>query len=884
MDNRIRAPRACLLAALAAATILSLAAASPAMAAPSFVQGTSASTSSTTLSHAYAASVTAGDLLVLETRTQAGTSVSDSLNGAWTQAVSNSVNSIWYKANSAAGADTITVSATSSGSIRLVAAEYAGVATTSALDGTNCTTGTGTTVSVGPAVSTSGDLAFAALGIGNTPITVMAGGGATLRDQFTNTTGTAADEDLVSSSTSQSMTFTLSAAPSLGTTACMATFHAAPVVDTTPPTVPSGLQATPGNGQVSLSWQPSNDNGGSDAVAGYDIYRNGVKVGSSTSTSYTDSGLTNGTSYSYTVDAYDQAGNVSAQSGAVNATPVVSPTFVQGVGTSTSGTTVSKAFPASVAAGDTLVGMFRTPAGTTVSDSLNGAWTQAYAAADGVNSLWYRSNSAAGADTVTVSATTSGSIRDEMAEYSDVGAFDSATCNTGTGTSASTGGLSAQAGELAYAGVGAFNNPITVTAGSGSTLRDQFTGSNGTSAEEDMLANGSANQTFSLSSSASWAACEGLFMPSGAADTIPPTVPTGLQGTPGDTKASLSWQASNDNGGGDAVTGYDVYRNGTKVGTASGTSFTDTGLTNGTTYSYTVDAFDAAGNVSAQSSAVNVTPASSGSVDWLGSFTPTCNSSTLYPYRSPDLGSSQIGSGGVLQCQSDPNGSSATVLQMTVSPNTCTYNCEQRMDWDSPHNIAAGADKYISIPIMVATNFPCRMGTSNGIGVMFNEQFGDPQSGVSQGSPTNDLNIQNNSNSAACMQFSFSGNTSGSSGGASVLWRGPLAADGAWHDFIEHMVFSTSASVGEVQIWEDGSPITFNTCSNSSTLTGCGTTTLHYPTLEPGTDGSSNWVQINNYRNDSPANYTTTLYHGAPALGSSFAAVQGTIVNPPYGP
>src|SRR6185312_246184 len=52
---------------------------------------------------------------------------------------------------------------------------------------------------------------------------------------------------------------------------------------------------------------------------------------------------------------------------------------------------------------------------------------------------------------------------------------------------------------------------------------------------------------------------------------------------------------------GGGVAGYTVYRNGTAVGTPTTTSFADTGLTAGTTYSYTVDAVDTSNNRSAQS-------------------------------------------------------------------------------------------------------------------------------------------------------------------------------------------------------------------------------------------------------------------------------------------
>ena len=67
---------------------------------------------------------------------------------------------------------------------------------------------------------------------------------------------------------------------------------------------------------------------------------------------------------------------------------------------------------------------------------------------------------------------------------------------------------------------------------------------------------------------------------------------------------SLAWNASTDDVSG--VTGYQVFR-GTErrlVGTPTGLTFTDTGLTASTTYSYTVRAVDATAKVSAASAAV----------------------------------------------------------------------------------------------------------------------------------------------------------------------------------------------------------------------------------------------------------------------------------------
>ncbi|AEI13168.1 exoglucanase CbhB [Cellulomonas gilvus] len=91
-------------------------------------------------------------------------------------------------------------------------------------------------------------------------------------------------------------------------------------------------------------------------------------------------------------------------------------------------------------------------------------------------------------------------------------------------------------------------------------------------------------------------------------DTVAPSVPTGLTaGTVTETSVALSWTASTDNVGGSGMAGYDVYRGTTKVGSVTGTTYTDTGLTAATAYSYTVRAKDVAGNVSAASAALSVT-------------------------------------------------------------------------------------------------------------------------------------------------------------------------------------------------------------------------------------------------------------------------------------
>ena len=87
--------------------------------------------------------------------------------------------------------------------------------------------------------------------------------------------------------------------------------------DTSPPSAPTGLQATASPGQIALAWAASTDNVG---VARYTILRDGASVGTSTTTAYTDSAVTAGTTYTYTVTAQDAAGNSSPPSNAATAT------------------------------------------------------------------------------------------------------------------------------------------------------------------------------------------------------------------------------------------------------------------------------------------------------------------------------------------------------------------------------------------------------------------------------------------------------------------------------------------------------------------------------------------------------------------------------------
>ncbi|MFC9281263.1 glycosyl hydrolase family 18 protein [Streptomyces collinus] len=94
--------------------------------------------------------------------------------------------------------------------------------------------------------------------------------------------------------------------------------------------------------------------------------------------------------------------------------------------------------------------------------------------------------------------------------------------------------------------------------------------------------------------------CDGTTVPGDAAPSAPGT-PTASGVT--DTSVKLSWGAATDDKG---VKNYDVLRDGGKVATVTGTSYTDSGLTAGTDYSYTVQARDTADQTGPVSGAVKV--------------------------------------------------------------------------------------------------------------------------------------------------------------------------------------------------------------------------------------------------------------------------------------
>ncbi|WP_439479188.1 reprolysin-like metallopeptidase [Chryseobacterium aquaticum] len=91
---------------------------------------------------------------------------------------------------------------------------------------------------------------------------------------------------------------------------------------------------------------------------------------------------------------------------------------------------------------------------------------------------------------------------------------------------------------------------------------------------------------------------------SGSTDTVAPTAPTLSASGTTSTSTNLSWSGATDAVG---VTGYDVYQGASLIGSTASTTYTVNSLSPSTTYSFTVRAKDAAGNISTASNTATVT-------------------------------------------------------------------------------------------------------------------------------------------------------------------------------------------------------------------------------------------------------------------------------------
>ncbi|HET6878238.1 MAG TPA: choice-of-anchor Q domain-containing protein [Jatrophihabitans sp.] len=299
-----------------------------------FVQGaafgTGAQVTSTTVR--LAAPVAAGDLLVgwfSQYKVAGDVTVSDDVNGAWTRAPaalpfgSSGDNALYYLQGSAASASgvTITVSAPAAAYLQGTIAEYSGVAAVGALDSTATGKGVGTAVQTSATGSVpAGDLVYSALVTGGSAGAETPGASAGVRFTAHNALGSGgAYEQDITNGAAGTQVGAATLAKSTDWYAVVAAFRPAGTsVTPEPPSAPTGLtQVDATSAQVKLGWTASTDN---VPITSYTIYRNGVRIGTSSTTGYTDGAVAASTTYSYTVSATNSAGQQSPQSAPLQVT------------------------------------------------------------------------------------------------------------------------------------------------------------------------------------------------------------------------------------------------------------------------------------------------------------------------------------------------------------------------------------------------------------------------------------------------------------------------------------------------------------------------------------------------------------------------------------
>jgi Galactose oxidase-like, Early set domain/Bacterial Ig domain/Fibronectin type III domain/Kelch motif len=667
---RHQVPRLSFWASLTLSLLFSSAFLSSQAATPTFVQVNSAVPQSSSVANVvvpFTAAQAAGDLNVVvvgwnDTVAQV-TNVSDAAGNLYAMAAGptpgNAMSqSIYYAKSivgSAAGANQVTVTfspAAAFPDVRIL--EYSGIDTVNAVDVNVSAAGNGTSTNSGSATTTNAtDLLVGANMVSTT--TTSAGSGFTSR-VITNPDGDIVEDRVVTAAGSYSATAPMS--PSGAWVMQMVAFRAAggsTPVDTTPPTAPSNLKATAVNAsQIALSWTASTDNVG---VTAYLIERcqtsgcsNFAQIATSngTATTFTNTGLTTSTTYSYRVRATDAAGNLSQYSNTATATttatppPVHSPTFVQvasGVPQSSSVESMVVTFAAAQTAGDlnvVIVGWNdATSTVSSVTDTSGNQYTLAAGpiSASGLSqAIYYAKNiagAAKGANQVTVVFAAAAAFPDvRIVEYAGIDPVNAMDNNaTGAGSSAtSTSGsvLTSNATDLL---VGA-NTVATTTTGPGSGYTSRtITNPNGDIVEDQVVtAVGTYSATAPLRPAGAWIMQMVAFRAAGSPppgpDVTPPTVAIASP-TNGATVVGFVSVTANagDNIG---VAGVQFKADGTNIGAEVTSppytiSWDTSALTPGTAHMLSAVARDAAGNMA--TSSVNVTVQSTnGMGQWQGPF------------------------------------------------------------------------------------------------------------------------------------------------------------------------------------------------------------------------------------------------------------------------
>lgn len=362
---------------------------------------------------------------------------------------------------------------------------------------------------------------------------------------------------------------------------------------------PSGLSGTPTYNSVNLSWSAVTD----PSLASYKVYRNSSYVGSVTkpTATYNDTGLASGTSYSYQVSWVNSSGTESGKSSIVSVTTLAPKTTPPPIPTNLTasnvvGGSVNLAWDMNSTSDSTFAGWNLYKNGTKVNSSLlvSNAYTASGLSDNTSYTFYVKSVDTFGNESAASNAVST--MHDTISPLAPVGLAVNGKTVDSSGSTANVTLTWTPNSEPDLAGYNVYAN---LQKSNTSLITATSYNVNGLTANVVYSFQITAVDT-STNESLKSAAVNYTY------DTQPPSVPIGLNLVAGDTTINAHWNAE----GSPDLAGYNLYRDGTKINTSliTTTDYVDTGLINGTSYSYQVSAVDKVGNESAKSAAKSMTP------------------------------------------------------------------------------------------------------------------------------------------------------------------------------------------------------------------------------------------------------------------------------------
>jgi chitodextrinase len=473
---------------------------------------------------------------------------------------------------------------------------------------------------------------------------------------LTNGIGDVTGETTVIVNPAATTTYTLTASNAAGSSTATAAVTVSSAPDTTPPSTPTLVSASAKNAnEVDITWTASTDN---VTIAGYQILRNGSALGTVPGTSliYADTTVSANTAYSYSVKAYDAAGNYSA---AGNSLSVTTPGASPPAGSCPPPAT--GAFTGCYYSNTTLSG---NPVFVRADNQINFYWGNqspdpSLPPLD--FSIRWQGNFALSAGVYKFAVITSDGMRLYIDGNLIIDRWRDQSANQYVASQSVSGGthlivveyyehLGGATAQVSWANTSpappgpvissftatpasaAPGQPVTLSwTVSGATAITIDNGIGDVTVSPPIIVTPVVTTTYTLTASnpdGTSTAAATVAIATGP-DTQPPSVPTLISASASAAnEVDLKWTASTDNV---AVVGYEIIRDGSAIGTVAATSLTyaDTTVNPVTTYVYTVKAYDATLNYSGASNSLSVTtPAGPAvSVTWYGA---CWQSATIY--------------------------------------------------------------------------------------------------------------------------------------------------------------------------------------------------------------------------------------------------------------